>query len=586
MINRGSVYKIPYFRALKIWNESQSPLRGEAWVIPYGPKKISPLGSTYHQEINKIREGQVGYDPNISPNSFEQQMMENYYISPIRTYPSSTEPEPQSISPLIESPKTPIRSQPSTEYSAEYKYISPIKTPSRQPSEKPIQPDEKPKKKYEIGDLYPSEQPSYDISSDMEIKKSTIPDAGLGVFTKVPLSKGMRIGIYTGTIISEEEQKKSKSNAIITLNVPYKIYVDGNKDGNWTSRINHQSGAGANVEWNKMGTVIVKKKINPGTELFINYGPDAKEIIKMQQESKSKTKSSPKNNIFEDLSDLSTLKGNIEEIKKDTNKRPAEDNYKQPEAGNLYKNEHHYTYVREGRSNEKKIIKYNYEIDVPNDLKIPSKVVTLGTGSYATVVKGEWKNKPCAIKFQILDAPIPQASGNRVCAMKEDSEKENTDCFYMSDKDFNEEEEYILFGGRNGISPIIYNIGKVPVLRVTTLPQIKNQLMPYPTHLGMIIMEYLEGKTLYEALRTEGPMLRKRKDYVIQQILEKLHKLWNNNARWNDMHFGNILLNRRQRVIFIDIGDCSKIDKTKLPWDNLKFQYLEKINTDWNNAIR
>ena len=107
------------------------------------------------------------------------------------------------------------------------------------------------------------------------IKKS--PGKGLGVFAPANIPKGTVLGKYEGKQITEEEMKKSKSDKIMTLYTPRKIYVDGATGGNWTAYMNDANGPGksgrrGNVRVNQRGTVIATENIKKGEELLHDYG--------------------------------------------------------------------------------------------------------------------------------------------------------------------------------------------------------------------------------------------------------------------------------------------------------------------------
>jgi hypothetical protein len=118
----------------------------------------------------------------------------------------------------------------------------------------------------------------------IEMKPSTVPGAGTGVFAKNDIAAKVDLGFYRGEHLSLEEFQKKFSNVglgeyVLTLDDPTdtnkKFYVDGLKKGNWTSRINSPKGTmnKANIVFYGDGRVISKRNIKAGEELFVGYGP-------------------------------------------------------------------------------------------------------------------------------------------------------------------------------------------------------------------------------------------------------------------------------------------------------------------------
>lgn len=134
---------------------------------------------------------------------------------------------------------------------------------------------------FPLGKIYPEKQPRYSIEKDIEIKQSTLPNGGLGVFTKNDIDDFEQIGIYTGKVISAEEAENSDSDYIFVRTYgKQNIYIDGNPNagfGNWTGRINHDKEK-ANVKFGATGIISAISDISAGDELFVDYG-DQVELI-------------------------------------------------------------------------------------------------------------------------------------------------------------------------------------------------------------------------------------------------------------------------------------------------------------------
>ena len=117
----------------------------------------------------------------------------------------------------------------------------------------------------------PNEEEKYMIKS-MVIKKSKVPNAGRGVFSKIFIPKGKLIGWYRGEIINFK--KASDTDYVLTLHDGTSIC--GKNHGNFTSLINCPTGTPfhANTEFTNDGTLVCIKDIYPDEELFIDYGKD------------------------------------------------------------------------------------------------------------------------------------------------------------------------------------------------------------------------------------------------------------------------------------------------------------------------
>ena len=135
--------------------------------------------------------------------------------------------------------------------------------------------------------LYPRFDPTEnerDIEENyLEIRKSSIPGAGYGVFCKKPIANGTDLGYYRGEIITADEHerrhgKKGYGEYVLILtdmdNKKEQLHIDGKKYHNWVSRINAPKGTGKkpNVYWDAHGHVFASKNIKEGEELFANYG--------------------------------------------------------------------------------------------------------------------------------------------------------------------------------------------------------------------------------------------------------------------------------------------------------------------------
>lgn len=116
------------------------------------------------------------------------------------------------------------------------------------------------------------------------IKKSTLPDAGKGLFTKVDIPKGVKIVEYKGKITSWKEVKDDdgkngyifyvkRYHVIDALPTPQHLARYAN-DAKGLSKV---KGITNNCDYITDGLkayIESKKKITAGSEIFVDYGPD------------------------------------------------------------------------------------------------------------------------------------------------------------------------------------------------------------------------------------------------------------------------------------------------------------------------
>ncbi|HRH64736.1 MAG TPA: SET domain-containing protein [Bacteroidia bacterium] len=134
----------------------------------------------------------------------------------------------------------------------------------------------------------------------LTIKKSTLPGAGKGLFTKVDIPKGTRIVEYKGRLQPWKDLKKEdghnayifRINNRIAINaLPYKKALGRfANDAQGLSRI---PGVRNNSEYNTEGTkcfIDATRKINKGEEIFVGYGKEFWDLIRKIQKEKPKTK--------------------------------------------------------------------------------------------------------------------------------------------------------------------------------------------------------------------------------------------------------------------------------------------------------
>jgi SET domain-containing protein len=109
----------------------------------------------------------------------------------------------------------------------------------------------------------------------VEVRKSRIKRAGLGVFASRSFKKGSPMGAYAGALIRYDAGVAQ--DGMYALDAGHNRVLDGAFHGNWTRFINDGKRGRkrdmSNVEW--IGnTFYTQRFIKKGEELFINYGPD------------------------------------------------------------------------------------------------------------------------------------------------------------------------------------------------------------------------------------------------------------------------------------------------------------------------
>jgi SET domain-containing protein len=113
------------------------------------------------------------------------------------------------------------------------------------------------------------------------VKKSTIPGAGLGLFTTVARKRGDIITEYVGEVVDDaiEDERYGNTTAPYSLEVSKNRVIDPACKRGIGSYANHNPQSTANAGFAKnsatKGAVIrARKAIKAGNEVFVNYGPD------------------------------------------------------------------------------------------------------------------------------------------------------------------------------------------------------------------------------------------------------------------------------------------------------------------------
>jgi SET domain-containing protein len=137
---------------------------------------------------------------------------------------------------------------------------------------------------------------------NFEVKKSQIPGAGKGLYTKVDFKKGERIIEYLGEIITEAELDKRAENDIFG----YAFYISKRKcidayympealaryanDAKGLTRVKGLKNNCCYAIWKNRGWIETERNIKAGEEILVSYGGeywrDIRYNIKIEEEKK------------------------------------------------------------------------------------------------------------------------------------------------------------------------------------------------------------------------------------------------------------------------------------------------------------
>jgi SET domain-containing protein len=137
--------------------------------------------------------------------------------------------------------------------------------------------------------------------SQLEVKTSQIPGAGMGLFTKEFISKGMYIAEYKGIITTWDEVKEDATNMYLYY-VDDSLVIDGRKDTTAAARYANDASGLTRVKGLRNnaryifddGRVYIEaiKDIPAGAEIFVSYGAGywntVRRNIKIDREEKKK----------------------------------------------------------------------------------------------------------------------------------------------------------------------------------------------------------------------------------------------------------------------------------------------------------
>lgn len=126
--------------------------------------------------------------------------------------------------------------------------------------------------------------------TQLVVKRSTLPDAGKGLFTKKAIAKGSKIAEYTGTITKwkEVEHQDGSNPYIFYVNKNHVIDANNHKDSvaryaNDARGLTRVTGITNNAEFVEEGVrvfLVAKKEIPKGAEIFVGYGKEYWEVVR------------------------------------------------------------------------------------------------------------------------------------------------------------------------------------------------------------------------------------------------------------------------------------------------------------------
>lgn len=145
---------------------------------------------------------------------------------------------------------------------------------------------------------------------NFEVKKSQIPGAGKGLYTKVDFKKGERIIEYLGEIITEAELDKraekdifgyaffiNKRRCIDAYYTPEALARYAN-DAKGLTRVKGLKNNCCYSIWKNRGWIEAERNIKAGEEIFVGYGAeywkDIKYNLQLEEEKKQANKESRK----------------------------------------------------------------------------------------------------------------------------------------------------------------------------------------------------------------------------------------------------------------------------------------------------
>lgn len=140
------------------------------------------------------------------------------------------------------------------------------------------------------------------LEKQLEVKKSTIPGAGKGLFTKKMIGKGSLITEYIGTITTWKEVDHEEGNNAYIYYVNRNYVIDASKHTKSVARyandargLQRPKGFRNNSQYimeNNRVFIEAVSDIEAGGEILVSYGKEYWDVIRRNQEIDRKAKSS------------------------------------------------------------------------------------------------------------------------------------------------------------------------------------------------------------------------------------------------------------------------------------------------------
>ena len=128
------------------------------------------------------------------------------------------------------------------------------------------------------------------LEKQLFVKKSTLPDAGKGLFTKKLIPKGTRIVEYTGNVRTWKEVQADESENPYIYYVKRNFVIDALNDKSALARyandargLKRVKDIRNNAEYVENGTRVfieATKDIPANAEIFVGYGPEYWQVIR------------------------------------------------------------------------------------------------------------------------------------------------------------------------------------------------------------------------------------------------------------------------------------------------------------------
>jgi len=126
------------------------------------------------------------------------------------------------------------------------------------------------------------------VDMSLQVKPSTIPDSGKGLFTKTPIKKGETVVEYTGEIVTwktcQKRNEKQEGFGGYYFYISEKRCIDAQYDLNALARYANDAAGFSRIPGirnncryeviKNKAYIVASRNIKPGEEIFVAYGRD------------------------------------------------------------------------------------------------------------------------------------------------------------------------------------------------------------------------------------------------------------------------------------------------------------------------